>query len=100
MPKQSCKASAAPTAHHILAANLQPESQKLLWRLRAALGRLPVTGRIPNVAEWTQIFLQEDQKDRSENVGVRAAAGGLVRRCAPNGAPAVRTEVARGVTVR
>jgi hypothetical protein len=33
-----------------------------------------------------EIFSQEDQKDRRRDLGVRNAAGGLVRRCAPNGA--------------
>jgi hypothetical protein len=45
----SCKASAARRLITSLAANLQPESQKLLWRLRAtSVGR---------------DFSQEDQKD-------------------------------------
>jgi hypothetical protein len=47
-----------------LAANLQPESQKLLWRLRATSG--------------DRDFSQEDQKDRRQRMGVRAAARGLL----------------------
>jgi hypothetical protein len=31
-------------------------------------------------------FSQEDQKDRRQEMGVRAAAAGLLLRCAPNGA--------------
>jgi hypothetical protein len=37
-------------------------------------------------ARSVEIFSQEDQKDRRREMGVRAAAGGLVLRCAPNGA--------------
>src|SRR5688572_11283026 len=33
-----------------------------------------------------EIFSQEDQKDRRRELGVRAAAAGLLLRCAPNGA--------------
>jgi hypothetical protein len=55
-----------------LAANPQPESQKLLWRLRAT--------------SCDRDFSQEGQKDRRTELGVRAAAAGPVLRCAPNGA--------------
>jgi hypothetical protein len=51
---------------------MQPKLQKLLWRIRAT--------------SHDRDFSQEDQKDRRRDLGVRAAAGGLVLRCAPNGA--------------
>jgi hypothetical protein len=50
---------------------MQPESQKLL-------GRIQVTPR-------DRDFSREGQKDRRREMGVRAAAAGLVLRCAPNG---------------
>jgi hypothetical protein len=49
-----------------LAANLQPESQKLLWRLRAT--------------SLERDFSQEAQKDRRQEMGVRAAAADLALR--------------------
>jgi hypothetical protein len=60
-----------------LAAELQPSLQKLLWRIRA-------TSR-------DRDFSQEDQKDRRREMGVRAAAAGLLVRCAPNGAASNQT---------
>jgi hypothetical protein len=54
-----------------LAAKLQPESQKLLWRLRAA--------------SVVEIFSQEDQKDRRREMGLAlppAVCGCVARRMA------------------
>jgi hypothetical protein len=62
-----------------LAAKLQPESQKLLWRSRA-------TSR-------DREFSQEDQKDRRRKLGVRAAAAGLLLRCAPQARRAIQPSV-------
>jgi hypothetical protein len=56
---------------------MQPESQKLLGRLRAT--------------SHDRDFSQEDQKDRRREMGGRAAAASLVSRCAPNGAASHQT---------
>jgi hypothetical protein len=50
--------------------------QKLLWRILA-------TSHEPD-------FSQEDQKDRRRDLGVRAAAGGRVLRCAPKARRAIK----------
>jgi hypothetical protein len=60
-----------------LAAKTQPKTQQLLWESRP-----------PSTIE---IFSQEDQKDRRREMGVRAAAGDLLLRCAPNGAASNQT---------
>jgi hypothetical protein len=60
-----------------LAANPQLKSQKLSCRL--------------SVAMCDRDFSQEDQKDRRREMGVGAAAGGPVLRCAPNGAASNQT---------
>jgi hypothetical protein len=51
---------------------MRPQLQKLLWRTQAT--------------PPDRDFSQEDQKDRTREMGVRAAAASLDLRCAPNGA--------------
>jgi hypothetical protein len=60
-----------------MAANPQPKSQKLLWRLRATpRDRDFFTGR---------------SEGHKRELGVRAAARDLLRPCAPTGAASIQT---------
>jgi hypothetical protein len=61
-----------------LAAKMQPQLQKLLWRIQAA-------------SRDRDFFTGRSEGQKAKNVGARAAASGLVLRCAPNGAASHQT---------